>query len=125
MPKVLPPTRDHDYDIHFQLGSVPSNIRSYRYPYAHKCEIEKMVQEMLDVGIIQPNQSSFSAPVVMVHKKEGSWRMFQEYIELNKMIVKDKFHIPIIDELLDELYGSILFTNLDLHFGYHQIIMRK
>ena len=120
-PKGLPPIRDHDHAIHLIPGSVPPNIISYKYPYAQKSEIECMVVEMLEVGIIQTSPSSFSSPVVLVYKKDLSWRMCPDYREINKLTIKDEFPIPIIDELLDELHGEIYYAKLDLCLGYHQI----
>ena len=119
-PKFLPPIRDHDHAIHLIPGSVPPNIKPYRYPYTQKSEIERMVAEMLEASIIQHSQSFFYALVVLVHKKDGSWCMCPDYRELNKLTIKAKFLIPVIDEL----HGAIYFTKLGLPSRYHQIRMK-
>ena len=89
-PKVISSIRDHDHVIHLIPGSVPPNIMLYKYPYAEKSEIERMVAEMLEFSIIQPSQSYFSPPVVFVHKNDGSWHMYSDFRELNKITIKDK-----------------------------------
>ena len=80
---------------------------------------------MLEAGIIQPSKSTFSSPVVMVIKKDGSWHMCPNYRQINKIIIKGKFIIPVIDEILDEMHGEILYTNLDIHSRYHQIMRQE
>jgi hypothetical protein len=69
-------------------------------------KLKKIIQELLEAGVIHPMTSPYSSPMVMVLKKEGTWRMCPYFQALNKLMIKDKFHIPIIDDLLDELHGA-------------------
>ncbi|XP_074300143.1 uncharacterized protein LOC141631357 [Silene latifolia] len=121
-PTCLPPSRGvYDHRIPLVQDAQPDNIRPYRYPLKQRDVIEKLVQEMLDQGIIQHSCSPFASPVVLVGKKDGSWRLCVDYRELNKRTIKDKFPIPVVDELIDELAGSQVFSKLDLRAGYHQL----
>lgn len=121
-PHGLPPTRGvFDHRIPLKEGASLVSIRPYRYPLKQKDIIERLTEEMLNSGIIQHSCRPFASPVVLVGKKDGAWRLCVDYEELNKHTIKDKFPIPVVEELIDELAGSVIFSKIDLWSGYHQL----
>ncbi|CAM8880125.1 unnamed protein product [Rhodiola kirilowii] len=123
-PTDLPPSRQgFNHHIPLLAGAIPVNQRPYRYSTLQKTVIEKLVQEMLSKGLIQYSSSPYASPVVLVKKKDGSWRLCVDYRGLNQQTVKDKYPIPLLEDLLDELGGSRYFSKLDLRAGFHQILM--
>jgi hypothetical protein len=125
IPPGAPPDRGFEHIIELEEGAKPVITTPYRHPKKYKYEIEKAIKELLDMGHIKPSSSPFASSVVLVKKKDGTMRMCIDYMALNKKTIKNRYPIPRIDELLDELHGVIYFTKIDLCSGYHQINMRE
>ena len=103
LPKGLPPSwSEHDHRIPLLPSIQPPNVRPYRYLFSQKNEIETIIQDLLAASVIRPRTNPYSYLVVMVLKKEGNWFMCPYFCALNKFTIKDKFPIPVIDDLLDE-----------------------
>ncbi|KAL4369229.1 hypothetical protein GQ457_05G012890 [Hibiscus cannabinus] len=124
-PKHLPPTRLHDHAIRLQPNTQPINLRPYMYSFQQKTELEKQISDLLASSIIQSSKSPFASPYLLVKKKDGTWRLCIDYRQLNSFTIKDKFPIPIIEDLLDELSAASYYSKLDLRSGYWQIRIRE
>ena len=123
-PTELPPPRSYDHAIPLLPGASPVFTRPYRFSPAIKDEIEKQVHEMLQSGLIQKSSSPFSSPVLLVKKKDKTWRFCVDYHQLNAITLKSKYPVPLIDDLLDELGQARWFPKLDLRAGFHQILLQ-
>jgi hypothetical protein len=121
-PSGLPPQRHRCHQIRLVLGTPPVAVRPYRYAHHQKQELEQQCAAMLREGVIRASSSAFAAPVLLVKKSDGSWRFCVDYHVLNAITIKDKFLIPVVEELLDDLRGA-KFSKLELRSGYHQVRM--
>nr|GFB10155.1 retrotransposon protein, putative, Ty3-gypsy subclass [Tanacetum cinerariifolium] len=88
-------------------------------------ELAKQLQELSDKGFIRPSSSPWGVPVLFVKKKDGSFRMCIDYYELNKLMVKNRYPLPRIDDLFDQIQGSSVYSKIDLRSGYHQLRVRE
>nr|GFA99498.1 putative reverse transcriptase domain-containing protein [Tanacetum cinerariifolium] len=121
----LPPTRQ----VVFQIDLIPCAAPVARAPYRlappEMKELSEQLKELSDKGFIRPSSSPWGAPVLFVKKKDGSFRMYIDYRELNKLTMKNHYPLPRIDDLFDQLQGSSVYSKIDLRPGYHQLRVRE
>ncbi len=116
-----PPRRQVDHAIEVLSGVTPPAKAPYRMSHEELKELKVQLEELLAKGYIKPSKSPYGAPVLFVHKKDGTLRMCVDYRALNKVTVKNRYPLPRIDDLFDRLSGAKVFTKIDLRSGYYQI----
>ncbi|GJZ30020.1 hypothetical protein Tco_0575067 [Tanacetum coccineum] len=121
----LPPPRQVEFRIDLIPGAAPVARAPYRLAPTEMKELSKQLQELLEKGFIRPSSSPWGAPVLFVKKKDGSFRMCIDYRELNKLTIKNRYPLPRIDDLFDQLQGSSVYSKIDLRSGYHQLRIRE
>ncbi|GKD51357.1 putative reverse transcriptase domain-containing protein [Tanacetum coccineum] len=121
----LPPARPVEFQIDLIPGASPIARAPYRLAPSELKELSEQLQELSDKGFIRPSSSPWGAPVLFVKKKDGSFRMCIDYRELNKLAVKNHYPFSRIDNLFDQLYGSSIYSKIDLRSGYHHLRVRE
>ncbi|GJR36292.1 uncharacterized protein Tco_1211976 [Tanacetum coccineum] len=121
----MPPNRVIKHDIQLVADSTLPNVGMYRNSILENNEIKWQVEELSKSGVIRPSSSPCGSPIVLVPKKDGGWRMCVDYRALTKITIKNRYPLPRIDDLLDQLKKTIYFTKLDLKLGYHQVRIRE
>jgi hypothetical protein len=117
----LPPRRDIDFSIELAPGVVPMSRTPYRMSTPELVELKLQLREMMAKGYIRPSVSPWGAPVLFVKKKDDTLRLCVDYRQLNKVTIKNKYPLPRINDLFDQLRGASIFSKIDLRSGYHQV----
>jgi hypothetical protein len=120
----MPPERKVEFAIELIPGTDPISKRAYRVYGPELVELKKQIDELLEKGYIRPSTSPWVAPVLFVEKKDGTKRMCIDYRSLNEVTIKDKYPLPRIEDLFDQLRGANVFSKIDLRSGYHQLRIR-
>ncbi|GJV47945.1 putative reverse transcriptase domain-containing protein [Tanacetum coccineum] len=121
----IPPPRQVEFQIDLVPGAAPVARAPYRLAPSEMKELSVQLQELLEKGFIHPSSSPWGAPVLFVKKKDGSFRMCIDYRELNKLTIKNRYPLPRIDDLFDQLQGSSVYSKIDLRSGYHQLRIKE
>ena len=122
LPHGRPPDRGVEHNIILEEGTSPIQIPPYIHPKKFRDEIEKAIQGLLDLGLIRPSSSPYASSVVLVKKKDGTLRTCIEFRSLNKKTIKNRYLIPRIDELMDELFGANYFSKIDIAKNWKDLI---
>jgi hypothetical protein len=120
----MPPERKVEFAIELIPGTAPISKRAYRVSGPELVELKKQIDELSEKGYIRPSTSPWAAPVLFVEKKDGTKRMCFDYRSLNEATIKNKYPLPRIEDLFDQLRGASVFLKIDLRSGYHQLRVR-
>jgi hypothetical protein len=120
----MPPERKVEFAIELIPCTAPISKRSYRVSGTELVELKKQIDELLEKGYIRPSTSPWAAPVLFVETKDGTKRMCTDYISLNEVTIKNKYPLPRIEDLFDQLRGASVFSKIDLRSGFHQLRIR-
>ncbi|GJQ91891.1 putative reverse transcriptase domain-containing protein [Tanacetum coccineum] len=121
----LPPVREIEFHIDLNPEASPVVRSPYRLAPSEMLDLSNQLKELQEKGFIRPSHSPWGAPVLFVKKKDGAMRMCIDYKELNKLTIKNRYPLPIIDDLFDQLQGACCFSKIDLHSGYHQLRVQE
>nr|GEV04950.1 putative reverse transcriptase domain-containing protein [Tanacetum cinerariifolium] len=121
----FPPPRQVEFQIDFVPGATPVARAPYRLAPSEMKELARQLQELSKNGFIRPSSSSWGAPVLFINKKDESFRMYIDYRELNKLTVKNRYPLPRIDGLFDQLQGLSVYSKIDLRTDHHQLCIRE
>jgi hypothetical protein len=121
----VPPARAVEFVIDLKPGTTPIAKRPYKMPPHELLELKEEIDKSLKKGFIRPSSSSWGAPSLFVKKKDGTNRLVQDYRPINQATIQNKYPLPRINDLYDQLAGSLVFSKLDLRLGYHLIRVRK
>nr|GEX36279.1 putative reverse transcriptase domain-containing protein [Tanacetum cinerariifolium] len=121
----LPSIRPVEFQINLVPGAAPVAWAPYRLAPSEMKELAEQLKELSDKGFIRPSSSPWGAQVLFIKKKDGSFRMCIDYRELNKLTIKNRYPLPRIDDLFDQLQRSSVYSKIDLRSGYHQLRVRE